>query len=42
MKQINELYREIIEIVSNISNILIIEKPVINKDKTKQTKIKCY
>ena len=38
MKQINELYREIIEIVSNISNILIIEKPVINKDKTKQTK----
>lgn len=38
MKQINELYREIIEIVSNISNILIIEKPVVNRDKTKKTK----
>lgn len=38
MKQINELYREIIEIVSNISNILIIEKPVVNRDQTKKTK----
>ncbi len=38
IKQINELYREMIEIVSNISNILIIENPIVNKDNTKKTK----
>lgn len=38
MKQINELYRELIELVTNISSILIIDNPKINKDKTKKTK----
>lgn len=38
MKEINILYREILDIINNISDILIVDKPIINKNNTNKSK----